>query len=93
MLFRSLAEKGGPRVDELLDQFEQTVVQYEALAGPITIDQVSEINQANVDYAQKVQEWLDAGCPIHPDQAKRLADLQTRLSRVLERAAGISDGT
>lgn len=88
----ALAEKRGPRVDELLDQFEQTVVQYEALSGPITIDQVNEINQANVDYAQRVQEWQGAGIRINSVQAKRLTDLQSRLARVLEQAAGVSDG-
>jgi hypothetical protein len=89
----ALAEKGGPRVDELLDQFEQTVVQYEALSGPITIDQVNEINQANVDFAQRIQEWQSADSRINSDQANRLTDLQSRLARVLERAAGVSDGS
>ncbi len=79
-----LAGCGGSRnpVDKFLDQYEENVSAWKNKGSKISIDDINEINKANIDFAKSAKELQAAG-QWSDSQLKRYSDITTSFSKVL----------
>lgn len=79
-----LAGCGGSRnpVDQFLDQYEEIVKEWESKGSSLSLDDLNELNKADIDFAEKAKN-LQTADQGSSEQMNRYSDPTTRFSKVM----------
>ena len=76
---------GASGATAVLDEFENVVATWETQASStMTIHQMNEMNKANIDFMQKVEEFQQDGEQMTAKEMKRYSDLCTRFAKAMQ---------